>query len=47
MTQKTTPEKHKTVKPKKPGTNHNKQIEKQVIELCKKLDRIRYDCAQL
>jgi exopolyphosphatase/pppGpp-phosphohydrolase len=38
MTQKTKPEQHKTGKPKKPGTNHSKQVKKQVIALCKKLD---------
>lgn len=38
MAEKIKPDQHKTEKPKKSGINHSKQVEKQVLALCKKLD---------
>jgi exopolyphosphatase/pppGpp-phosphohydrolase len=38
MTEKTKPEQRKTEKPKTPEINHSKQVEKQVMALCRKLD---------
>jgi exopolyphosphatase/pppGpp-phosphohydrolase len=38
MTEKTKPDQQKTGKAKKSGINHSKQVEKQVVALCKKLD---------